>query len=136
MTNKFKTDDNYVIEKYFENERSTLMYFENIEYDGQLEYYFQNYNVYKHNKDFNAKVLIVLSLKFNNQLKNEFSEFFINLKNVAGDKLDDETILKMTREHVKVRYKQLIDNDKQYKIINRIKKRYKLKIQDELVLSK
>lgn len=121
-----------VIEKYFGNNESMMLYY-NMDYDGELIDFLDNYNYTKHDKIFNSKVFIILSLKLKKQLEEEYNicyKCFINdLKN------KNISVKELTDEYIQKRYNQLINNDKHYKLINKIKKRYRIPIQNKIVIT-
>jgi hypothetical protein len=130
MTAQF---DNDVIDKYFNN-YDALTYFNNIEFDSGLEYFLNDYKVNKHDKTFNSKVFILLSLKLKSQLEDEYQQC---LQSLLSDKIGDlDKCIELSEKFQQSRYTQLTTYDKHYKLINQIKKRYNIPIQKEILITK
>lgn len=84
--------------------------------------YIQNYNINNNDIETNTRVFVLLSMKLKEDMNN-----------------DDEMVEKFTRKqinksamgYINGKYKQLV-NTKKYKLINKIKKKYNVKPQDDL----
>lgn len=98
--------------------------------------YIQNYNINHNDIETNSRVAFLLTMK----LKEELSGLYINyLEDMHND---DEMVEKFTSKQINTsamgyinnKYKMLI-NTKKYKLINKIKKKYNIKNQDNLVFN-
>lgn len=95
--------------------------------------YIQNYNINKNDIETNTRVCVLLTMK----LKEELSELYINYLELMRN--DDELNEKFTRKqlnksamgYINGKYNQFV-NTKKYKLINKIKKKYNVKEQDNV----
>lgn len=98
--------------------------------------YVQNYNVNINDIETNTRVFVLLSMKLKEELSNYYINYLEDMKNddEIVEKFTNKQINKSAMAYINNKYKQLI-NTKKYKLINKIKKKYNVKPQDDLLFN-
>jgi hypothetical protein len=130
---KNKTIIDKLITKYYNCEQ--------VIFDDKFDEYISTYDVNKHNSNTNAKIILLLSIKFSNQLESEYNKWIEKridkIYSTEGPQLYSPTYdqIDMNAQlYTQARYSQLINNDPQYNIIKQIKQKYGYELQKEVLI--
>ena len=125
-----KTIIDKFIEKY--NNGDTMHYDDDV-----FNEYLNNYDANKHNINTNIKVLFILSMKLNEYLKDEYLKYIRYSAEAPPNELYNPTpeqIIKNAESYIQKKYKALINFDKQFTLIKKIKVKYNKPLQDEDII--
>ena len=122
-----------IIDKYFKK----LSNNEDIDYDDeQFNNFINNYDINKHIKNTNARVCYLLQYKLNEILNKLFHKY---TQSVFNQDYNDyynptpEELVEDAEDYIMEKYKFLLDNHKQFKLIKQIKLKYNARIQTKIV---
>lgn len=98
--------------------------------------YIQNYNLNNNDVETNTRVCVLLTMKLKEELSNIYINYLEAMKNddELNEKFTNKQINKSAMGYINGKYKQLV-NTKKYKLINKIKKKYNVKEQGDVLFN-